>query len=148
MLYVAVPVQHPSIAFVRVALPLTDVRQQLQSHPHGDADGARRSRSSARPRSRWSSRRRIGQRVRAVAESPRRYRRGDLTPPRLDFGDDELGTVARALDDSVQELGRRLAEQARDRARMEAILAGMIEGVIVVDPQGACSWPTTPRGRC
>ena len=54
----------------------------------------------------------------------------------MDFGDDELGAVARALDESVQELGRRLAEQARDRARMEAILAGMIEGVIVVDPQG------------
>ena len=30
MLYVAVPVRHPAIAFVRVALPLTDVRQQLQ----------------------------------------------------------------------------------------------------------------------
>jgi two-component system phosphate regulon sensor histidine kinase PhoR len=35
----------------------------------------------------------------------------------------------------VQEVGRQLAEQARDRARMEAILAGMVEGVIVVDPQ-------------
>ena len=31
MLYVAVPVQHPAIAFVRVALPLTDVRLQLQT---------------------------------------------------------------------------------------------------------------------
>ena len=31
MLYVAVPVQHPAIAFVRVALPLTDVRHQLQA---------------------------------------------------------------------------------------------------------------------
>ena len=30
MLYVAVPVRHPAIAFVRVALPLTDVRHQLQ----------------------------------------------------------------------------------------------------------------------
>src|SRR5437868_3170315 len=31
MLYVAVPVRHPSIAFVRVALPLTDVGHQLQT---------------------------------------------------------------------------------------------------------------------
>src|SRR5205814_2562120 len=31
MLYVAAPVQHSSIAFVRVALPLTDVRQQLRT---------------------------------------------------------------------------------------------------------------------
>jgi signal transduction histidine kinase len=36
----------------------------------------------------------------------------------------------------VQELGRRLAELARDRAQMEAILTGMIEGVIVVDAHG------------
>src|SRR5205085_11762242 len=46
------------------------------------------------------------------------------------------GTVARAVDQSVQEVGRRPAEQARDRARMEAILGGMVEGVIVVDPEG------------
>ncbi len=44
--------------------------------------------------------------------------------------------MSRALDDSVQEIGRRLDELARDRSRMEAILAGMIEGVIVVDPAG------------
>jgi len=31
MLYVAVPVKHPAIAFVRVALPLTDIRHQLQT---------------------------------------------------------------------------------------------------------------------
>ena len=78
---------------------------------------------------------RIGRRVRLVAEVARRYQSGDLTPAPLGFGDDEIGTVARALDRSVQEVGRRLAEQVRDRSRMEAILAGMVEGVIVVDPQ-------------
>jgi len=31
MLYVAVRLQHPAVAFVRMALPLTTVRQQLQS---------------------------------------------------------------------------------------------------------------------
>ncbi len=74
--------------------------------------------------------------MRGIADLARRYRTGDLTPARMNFGDDELGEVARSLDESVQEVGRRLAEQARDRGRMEAILAGMVEGVIVVDPQG------------
>src|SRR5260221_430521 len=74
--------------------------------------------------------------VRVGRPRARRYQSGDLTPPHMGFGDDELGTVANALDQSVQEVGRRLAEQARDRARTEAILAGMVEGVIVVDPQG------------
>src|SRR5262249_42809406 len=84
----------------------------------------------------WFFSARIGHRMRLIAGVAQRYRAGDLTPPRLGFGDDELGTVARALDESVQEIGRRLNEQARDRARTEAILASMVEGVIVVDAHG------------
>lgn len=80
--------------------------------------------------------RRIAQRVRAIAEVAARYRTGDLRPSRLDFGDDEVGVVARALDDSVQQLGLRIGELAQDRSRMEDILAGMVEGVLVVDPSG------------
>jgi two-component system phosphate regulon sensor histidine kinase PhoR len=135
MLYVAVPVRHPAIAFVRVALPLTDVRQQLQAVFTATLTALGLAVLGAAVMA-WVLSGRISRRVDEVAAVARRYRGGDLTPASLDYGDDEVGIVARALDDSVQELGRRLAEQARDRARMEAILAGMIEGVIVVDPHG------------
>ncbi len=40
------------------------------------------------------------------------------------------------MDQAVQDLGRQLDALARDRARMEAILASMVEGVLVVDAQG------------
>jgi PAS domain S-box-containing protein len=66
----------------------------------------------------------------------RRYAIGDLRRPTADYGDDDLGEVARAMDNSVQELGRRLDELSRDRTRMVAILASMVEGVLVVDEQG------------
>ena len=135
MLYVAVQVRHPAIAFVRIALPLTDVRQQLQPVLTATLTALSVALFGGAAIA-WIFSARIGRRVRLIAGVAERYRRGDLTPPHLGFGDDELGTVARALDDSVQEVGRRLGEQARDRARMEAILAGMVEGVIVVDPQG------------
>ncbi len=135
MLYVAVPVRHPGIAFVRVALPLTDIRQQLQTVFTATLTALGLALVGAAAMALIVSRR-IGRRVRAIADVARRYRSGDLTPPRLDYGDDELGTVARVLDDSVHELGGRLADLARDRGRMASILAGMIEGVIVVDPQG------------
>jgi len=49
---------------------------------------------------------------------------------------DDLGSVARAMDQAVQELGRRVDSLTRDRARMEAILASMVEGVLVVNEQG------------
>ena len=134
MLYVAVPVQHPAIGYVRVALPLTDVSYQLQAVFTATlaALGIALAGGVAIA---WLFSRRISRRVRLIAGVAERYTRGDLSPPHLGYGDDELGTVARALDDSVQEVGRQLAQQARDRARMEAILAGMIEGVIVVDSQ-------------
>jgi two-component system, OmpR family, phosphate regulon sensor histidine kinase PhoR len=135
MLYVAVPANHPAVAFARVALPLTSVRQQLRAVVNVTLFALGLALVSAAALA-WLVSGRVGDRVRQIARVAARYRTGDLTPHRLAFGDDELGTVARALDESVQELARRLADLARDRARMEAILAGMIEGVIVVDPEG------------
>ncbi len=78
----------------------------------------------------------VAARARAIEEVARRYAQGDLSRPGPDYGDDELGTAARALDTAVQELGRRLNELRRDRARMEAILGSMVEGVLVVDEDG------------
>jgi hypothetical protein len=98
MLYVAVPVNHPAIGFVRVALPLTDVRDQLQTVLTATmtALGVALLGGTAIA---WLFSARISKRVRLIAGIAERYRRGDLTPPHLGFGDDELGTVARALDD-------------------------------------------------
>ena len=75
-------------------------------------------------------------RVAAILSVAKRYLLGDLSRPAPDYGDDDLGSVARAMDQAVQELGRRVDGLARDRARMEAILSSMIEGVLVVDEQG------------
>ena len=75
-------------------------------------------------------------RVSAILSVARRYMLGDLSRPLPDYGDDDLGSVARAMDHAVQELGRRVDELERDRARNAAILASMIEGVLVVNDQG------------
>jgi two-component system phosphate regulon sensor histidine kinase PhoR len=146
MLYVAVPVSHPAIAFVRIALPVADIRQQLRTVLTATLAALSLALVGGAAIA-WLFSVRIGRRVRQIAGVAQRYRGGDLTPPRLGFGDDELGEVARALDESVQEVGRRLAEQARDRARMEAILAGMVEGVIVVDAQGKLQLVNTAARR-
>ena len=76
------------------------------------------------------------QRVDAIVSVARRYALGDLSRTAPDYGDDDLGRVARSMDQAVQDLGRQLDGLARDRARMEAILASMVEGVLVVDAQG------------
>ncbi|HZT76304.1 MAG TPA: ATP-binding protein [Vicinamibacterales bacterium] len=135
MVYVAVSVTHPSIAFVRLALPLTDVGQQLRSVATATLTALGLALVGAVAIAGFFSYR-IGSRVRGVAEIANRYRSGDLRPPPTGFGDDEIGDVARALNQAVQEIGRQLEQQARDHSRMEAILTGMVEGVIVVDADG------------
>ena len=76
------------------------------------------------------------QRVDGIISAARRYALGDLSRPAPDYGDDDLGRVARSMEQAVRELALRIDGLARDRARMEAILASMIEGVLVVDAQG------------
>ncbi len=75
-------------------------------------------------------------RVVDIVAVARRYAIGDLQRPLPDYGDDELGDVARAMDHAVHELGRRVDDLSRDRTRMVAILSSMVEGVLVVDDQG------------
>ena len=78
----------------------------------------------------------LERRVAGMLTVARRYSVGDLLRPAPDYGDDELGEVARAMDGAVRELGRKVDELSRDRTRMVAILASMVEGVLVVDAQG------------
>src|SRR5262249_36157137 len=76
MLYVAVPVQHPAIAFVRVALPLTDIGHQLQAVLTSTlfALGVALLGGAAIA---WFFSMRIGHRMRLIAGVAQRYRAGD-----------------------------------------------------------------------
>ena len=56
----------------------------------------------------------LERRVAAILEVARRYAVGDLRRPLPDYGDDEIGEVARALDGAVHQLGRRVDELSRD----------------------------------
>jgi two-component system phosphate regulon sensor histidine kinase PhoR len=135
LLYVAAPVTHPSIAVVRLALPLTDLQSQVRAIRGVMAVGLAVALAGALALA-WGMSTLLSRRVREIAELARRHAAGDLTPTMRDFGRDEIGQVARAFNAAVQELGHRLAELARDRARMDAMLSGMVEGVLVVNDAG------------
>ena len=135
LLYAAVPLDHPSVAFVRLALPLTAVDEQIGSVQRGTAVGLLLALAGALVLA-WITSAAMSRRVSAIAAVARRYAEGDLTPQIGQYGDDEIGTVARALDASVQELGRRLAELSHNRRLTDAILSSMTDGVLVVDARG------------
>jgi two-component system, OmpR family, phosphate regulon sensor histidine kinase PhoR len=137
MLYVAVPVRNPAarLSEVRLALPLTDVSEQLAAVRRSAVVAGGAGLATALLLA-WAASTLLSRRVNAIAEVAGRYASGDFSRPARDYGADEIGTVARVLDDSIREVGRRASELATDRARMEAILGGMSEGVLVVNGQG------------
>jgi two-component system, OmpR family, phosphate regulon sensor histidine kinase PhoR len=135
MLYTAARVRHPAIAFVRLSIPTADIQQQLTAALPATVLAVGLGLWFALAGA-WALSLPLARRVRDIATVAERYARGDLSPPPIDYGDDELGQVAQTLDDAVQELGRKLRDLARNRARTDAMLAGMVEGVLVMDEQG------------
>jgi two-component system phosphate regulon sensor histidine kinase PhoR len=135
MLYVAVQTTHAIVAVVRLALPLTTVTGQIAAMRTVLLAALAASVPVALAVA-WLFSAPLGRRVQAIAAVARRHASGDTTVPAHDYGDDELGTVARVLDASSRELAQRVSELTRDRARMEAVLSGMVEGVLVVDRDG------------
>jgi two-component system, OmpR family, phosphate regulon sensor histidine kinase PhoR len=135
LMYAAVPVHERQIAVVRLALPLTDADEQVAAVGRSLALALLAALACAIGLG-WLSSQVLARRVSAIAQVATRYASGDFSVPVPKHGQDELGTVARTLDDTARELGRRMVELAEDRARMEAILAGMSEGVLVCNAEG------------
>jgi two-component system phosphate regulon sensor histidine kinase PhoR len=75
-------------------------------------------------------------RLHALEARATHYARGGDGAPTPDFGNDEIGAVARTLDALTLDVSTRLAGLEADRKRMAAILSGMIEGVLVVNDHG------------
>jgi two-component system, OmpR family, phosphate regulon sensor histidine kinase PhoR len=78
----------------------------------------------------------LGRSLEEIMEAARQYARGNLAA-RIRVGrDDELGELARIINQSADQLQGRMAEIARDRGRTDAILSAMDDGVLAVDHRG------------
>jgi len=134
-MYAAVAVRNGAVAVVRIALPLADVEERLLAARQLAWAGLIAGLGAALLLT-WGTSIWISRRVQAIAALAGRYRQGDFSRPARDFGRDEIGTVARVLDDTARDLGARLTEVARERAHLDAILQGMAEGAVLVDRAG------------
>ncbi len=135
LLYVAVRVQAGPVSIVRLAEPANPLAQELGAVAVQVAPVLLTALASAALLA-WLASRAMTRRFDHVAAVVARYARNDFSARARDSASDELGLIARALDDAVEALRERLGELSRDRARMGAILTGMVEGVLVVDEQG------------
>jgi two-component system phosphate regulon sensor histidine kinase PhoR len=74
--------------------------------------------------------------LRDIMDAARRFAAGDLTARSRVRRADEVGELSRILNQSAAALQERLTDSARDRARIDAILAAMEDGVLAVDWRG------------
>jgi two-component system, OmpR family, phosphate regulon sensor histidine kinase PhoR len=84
----------------------------------------------------WAGSLLLNRRLRKVADAAARYQHEDFGQPPPDYGRDEVAVAAGLLDTAARELGARLADMARERAHTDAILTGMVEGVVLVNASG------------
>jgi two-component system phosphate regulon sensor histidine kinase PhoR len=139
MLYVAVRVEGaastPSVGFVRVARPLDQIAQ-ITAHVRRTVAFASAVVGLIAMYFLFFMARRITRPVQEMSEAAGRVARGDFSqritaPPTA-----ELAALATALNDMSRQLESRLGELRAEKAELSAVLAGMTEGVLVVDAAG------------
>ncbi len=84
----------------------------------------------------WMASTVVDDRIGEVVSAIRALGTGEPWPRLPEPRGDALGRVARAVNIAGAALDVRLGDLSRDRARLEAVLSGMVEGVIVVNEQG------------
>jgi two-component system phosphate regulon sensor histidine kinase PhoR len=134
-MYAAATVRQGAVRFVRIGLPLTGIEDRIATTRQLALMGLGVGLIAALLLT-WATSAWLSRRVLAIAGIAHRYRQGDFSRPARDFGRDEIGAVARVLDETARDLGTRLEDVARERAHMDAILQGMVEGALLVNAQG------------
>ena len=133
LLYVAV--RESPAQIVRVALPLHDVTATIRQVRRTIAGASAVVGLIALPLIFW-----LAQRTSAPIDTMRRMATrvaaGDFTGRAPDHEAGEVGELAGALNQMSRQLETRLRELTSEKAHLAGILAGMTEGVLVVDAAG------------
>lgn len=134
MMYFARRVDEPdqTVAFVRVAMPVTEVQTQA-AHLHRLVWGTAGATAGLTLLLAYVLAARVARPLREVAEGAQRIAQGDYGHKvYLDRGD-EVGTLARAFNHMSAELARQFVQLDEDRQQLRAVLSSMVEGVIAID---------------
>lgn len=137
LLYVALPLEGGRTVrgVLRVALPLSEVERTMASIQRTITYAVLAAFGIALLLSLWMARR-VTRPVTAMVEAARRMARGDLSRRVAIPTEDELATLARALNAMAEKLQEKMRDLERERTTMAGMLEGMAEGVVAVDRQG------------
>ena len=134
MMYVAIPLQQDNATFgvIRTSLPTTSIDRELRSIQLKIALGGFLIALLAAGISLLVSRR-ISRPIEEMKKGADHFADGDLTHRLAVPDSEELASLAEALNQMAVQLDRRIKTIVSQHNELEAVLAGMLEGVIAVD---------------
>ncbi len=135
-LYIAAPV--PGGA-VRLAYPLTQIEESTAAIRSGLLQGSALAVLIATLLAALLAQS-IAGRLRRIVQFAQRIAGGDLSARVAERSTDEIAQVAAALDSTARQLEQSFRALDDSRQQLEAVLDGMQEAVIAVDPDGRVQW--------
>jgi two-component system phosphate regulon sensor histidine kinase PhoR len=135
MLYVAVRADDlgPDVAFVRAALPMDTVEDQVRSLDRIVWAAAGGAGVAALAVAFWLARRTVRP-LAELTDAARLIAAGGYGHKVYAAGPDEIGALARTFNRMSARLAAQFAQLEEDRQQLRAILSGMVEGVVALGP--------------
>ena len=136
MMYAAVrtDADHGEVAFVRVAMPLDNLRQQLSELRNVVATTAVITAVVALALAYWLARR-VTLPLQELTSGAEQIAAGKYGHKVYRMGRDEIGQLAQSFNHMSERLETQFAQLAEDRQQLRMILSGMVEGVVALDAQ-------------
>lgn len=137
LMYVAIPlvVEGRLLAVMRAAMPVTRVNDALWGFERSLLVMAVLVAALMLAASGWIARR-VSRPLGVLAAGAERFARGDLDHRLVVSGPAEVRTLAEKMEAMAAELRQRFDLISRQRNQQEAMLRGMVEGVLALDPEG------------
>jgi two-component system phosphate regulon sensor histidine kinase PhoR len=120
------------IAYVRVALPLSRIEEQLAHLRQLVWTAAAVTALAAMALAFWLARR-MTQPLQELTQGAERIAAGNYGHKVYTGTPDEIGVLARSFNQMSEHLAAQFAQVEEDRRQLRAILSGMIEGVVALD---------------
>jgi two-component system phosphate regulon sensor histidine kinase PhoR len=126
---------HPGIPVIRLGLPLTSIEERVQHIQRDLAAAFGGAFLIAMALSLWVSRN-LTKPLSEMAAAARQLAGGTSGVRLVVSSTDEVGLLARTLNDMTEQLETKIKEVSDDRAQLLAMLIAMVEGVMVLDYRG------------
>src|SRR5262249_29885555 len=121
-------------AYVRVALPLDRVQEQLAWYRRVVWTAALITAAGALALDFWMARR-ISRPLQELTEGAERIAAGGYGHKVYAVGNDEIAALGRSFNSMSEHLEEQFTQLAEDRQQLRTILSGMIEGVVALDAE-------------